>query len=121
MAYIEIHPKSTASQEVIMGKKDELFKAVGEAVLLTFDIPEYDMIIEIHECSVIAVDSRAVKAESLPDAVLKLNTSDIQFHNLAETLKDRIVDAWNRVMGKEVTMECWIDFFHTWGCNIDFD
>ncbi len=121
MAYVEVHPKSKEIQAVLLGKKDEMFTALGKAILSTFPIPETDMILELQECRTIAFDPRAIRLESAPDVVLKLNTSDVQFQDRAATLRDRMVDAWNDVFGKDVAMELWINFFYEWGCNIDFD
>ena len=121
MAYVEIQPKTKEIQELLLEKNEEMFLAIGKCILSTFDIPETDMILELQECKTIAFDPLAISLESAPDVVLKLNTSDVQFQDRAADLRDKIVDAWNEVFGKEVAMELWIDFFHEWGCNIDFD
>ena len=121
MAYVEIQPKSKEIQELLYANRNEMFSAIGECILSTFDIPESDMILELQECRTIAFDPLAVSLESAPDVVLKLNTSDVQFQDVAAVLRDKIVDAWDELFGEDVAMECWIDFFYEWGCNIDFD
>ena len=121
MSYVEIIPKSKKAEEILLENKEKIFDGIGQCILDVFRIPETDMILELHRCTVIATDERAVRLESAPDVVIKLSTSDMEFKEKAEELSDRIVDSWNNILGKAVTMELWIRFFHTWGCNIDFD
>ena len=121
MAYVEIQPKSKNVQELLISRQNEIYDALGECVLSTFDIPETDMILEIQECRTVSFDPLAVKLESAPDVVIKLNTSDVQFKDRADELADKIVNAWKKLFGTEIAMECWIHFFHAWGCSIDFE
>lgn len=121
MAYVEIQPKSKAAEEILAARQKEVYAAIGQCVLSTFSIPETDMILELQECRTLSFDPLAVSLESAPDVVLKLNTSDTQFKDRAQDLADKIVEAWKVLFGTELAMECWIHFFHAWGCNIDFE
>lgn len=121
MAYVEIQPKSKAAEDMLISRQDELYKAIGQCVLSTFTIPETDMILELQKCRTVSFDPMAVSLESAPDVVLKLNTSDVQFKGLAQELADKIVASWKDLFGTELAMECWIHFFHAWGCNMDFE
>ena len=121
MAYVEIQPKSKEVQEILVKRQEEIYAAIGKCVLSTFDIPESDMILELQECRTISFDPLAVRLESAPDVVIKLNTSDVQFKDRGEALAEKIVDAWKTLFGKELAMGCWNHFFHAWGCNIDFE
>ena len=121
MAYVEIQPKSKAVQEILVARQEELYKAIGACILSTFTIPQTDMILELQECRTLSFDPLAVSLQSAPDVVLKLNTSDVQFKDRAEDLAGKIVEAWKGLFGTELAMECWIHFFHAWGCNIDFE
>lgn len=119
MAYIEIYPKNLRAQVTLTDKQDLLFDSLTNCVKKAFGVPDTDIIAELHECSVISFCSKAVTLGVVPDVVIKIHTNDIEFQEKAEKLKELILDDWNCLFGEGIALECWINFFHTWGCNVD--
>lgn len=72
-----------------------------------------------HHNTVMEQDLEAVKIGACPDPVIKINTSDDK-KSLAKNLKDKILERFEVVL-IGISMEIWINFFHTWGCNINFE
>lgn len=121
MAYIEIYPQNLRAQVTLKDKEDLVFDLLVDCVKKVFQVPENDIIVALHECSTISFNRSAVALDVTPDVLLKLNTNDVQFKEKAEELKDMIIDQWDYLLGKVLKVECWINFFHTWGCNIEFE
>ena len=53
--------------------------------------------------------------------MIKVQTCDVEHKQEAKILGEAIVEDWNRIMGSDRTVEIWIDFFHTWNCNMEFE
>ena len=121
MSYIGIYPKNSKTQEILTKESDCLFALLVESVKAAYGVPEYDIIAELNGCSVIKFNAKALELNAAPDVVIKISTSDKELMEKAEELKDLIVEGWKKLFGEELTMECWLDFFHTWGCTVDFD
>lgn len=121
MSYIEIYPKNANAQGKLTQQSEQLFALLVGCVEKAYGVPEHDIIAELNSCSVIKFNPRAMELKAAPDVVIKISTSDIEFEEKAEELKDLVVEGWKQLFGEDLTMECWLDFFHTWGCTIDFD
>ena len=121
MSYIEIYPKNMKAQDILSKQSEPLFALLVGGVEKAYGVPEHDIIAELNSCSVIGFNTKALELNAAPDVVIKISTSDKEFMEKAEELRDLIVEGWKELFGEELTMECWLDFFHTWGCTIDFD
>lgn len=121
MSYFEIFPKNKEAEALMVKEQDELFQLLEKCASEAFGIPAYDIVCELNECKVITFSENNKKLNVAPDVLIKISTNDIEFKDKAKYLKDLVVDGWNKLFSKEVAMELWIDFFHTWGCNIDLD
>lgn len=121
MAYIDFHPTSDQAEGRMMSVLESLQRIVRTCVQEVWEVPEHDIIVMAHRNTVLAQDPIAVKAGAVPELVIKINTSDTELQDRAERLRDRIVEAWKISFGTTYPMEVWIDFFHTWGCTIDFE
>lgn len=121
MAYAEIFPKNKIIERELVDKQDEIMSTLFKTVASVYGIPQYDAIVELHQCTTIAFCKEAVEAESAPDAVIKVQTCDVEHKPEAKALGEAIIEDWNRIMGSDRTVEVWIDFFHTWNCNMDFE
>ena len=121
MAYAEIFPKNKEIEKMLIEKKDNLMSSLFKTVASVYGIPQYDAIVELHQCTTIAFCKEAVEAESAPDAVIKVQTCDVEHKQEAKILGEAIVEDWNRIIGSDRTVEIWIDFFHTWNCNMEFE
>ncbi len=120
MSYIEVYPKNTKAQDKLSKESEPLFTLLVGVVEKAYGVPEYDIIVELNRCSVIQFNAKAIELNVAPDVVIKISTSDTEFMDNAEELKDLLVSGWKELFGADLTMECWLDFFHTWGCTIDF-
>lgn len=121
MSYFEILPKNQEAEALMVQNRNALFQLLEGCASKAFGIPAYDIICELNECRVITFSESNQKMKAAPDVLIKISTNDVELKDKAEYLKDLVIDGWNTLFGKKVALECWIDFFHTWGCNIDFD
>lgn len=119
MSYIEIHPKNKETEKILVAKRDALFEALTKCVKDAYGVPDYDIICELDACRVIAFSDQNNKMGTAPDAIIKVSTNDIEFKERAELLKDFIIEGWTNLFGENLAMECWVVFFHTWGCNME--
>ena len=67
MAYAEIFPKNKEIEKMLIEKKDNLMSSLFKTVASVYGIPQYDAIVELHQCTTIAFCKEAVEAESAPD------------------------------------------------------
>ena len=121
MSYIEVHPKSNIAQQRMMDVSEELIALIRLSVKESFEVPQHDIIVELHQCSVVKIDPQALKANAAPDVVVKIYTNDQHLKAKAPQLSELLVERWKETVGDKLTVECWITFFDTWGCSMDFD
>ena len=121
MAYIEVSPKSTEAQQRLTEECAVLMSMLHRAAKDVLGIPDYDIIVELNQCTVIAFNPESIKANATPDVVIKIGTSDHDFQPKFQELCDCIVNSWKSHFGDQLTMELCINLIDTWGCNIDFD
>ncbi len=121
MSYIEIYPKSINAQDQLVENSEAVMALLQKAVKAVFEVPESDIIIELHQCTVLAFNPEAIKANAMPDVVIKLSTSDTYLKPRAQFLTDRIVADWKNQFQDQFAMELWVNFMDNWGTNIAFD
>ena len=121
MAYIEIFPKSTETQQRLADHSAPMMDILYQATKRILNVPDHDIIIELSHCTAIAFNSLAVQASAVPDVVIKISTSDHDLQPKFQSLCDLIVSNWGAQFGSTLKLEIWINLINTWGCNIDFN
>ena len=120
MAYIEIHPKSTAAQRRLNDDCQSMMGFLQRAAKEVLGIPDHDIIIELNQCTVLAFNALAVRVDAAPDVVIKIATSDHDLEPRFQKLGDQVIASWNAHFGPSVKLELWINLIDSWGCNIEF-
>jgi len=120
MSYFEIYPKNKDAEKQLCINQEALFEMLTECAKEIYEIPEYDIICELNQCTVLSFSKKNIEADAAPDVVIKVSTNDMELQEKADALKNNLIEKWNLLFGKELALECWLIFFHTWGCNIDF-
>ena len=121
MAYIDLHPTSDQAEVRMLSVLEQLYQTIRTCVQEVWEVPEHDIIVMAHRNTVLVQDPIAQKAGAIPELIIKINTSDTKLVDKAERLQNLIVEVWKNSFGATYPMEVWIDFFHTWGCTIDFE
>ena len=116
MAYVDIYPTYRWAELHLCTSGVQML--IRKAIAEIWEVPVTDIIVMLHRCTVFVPDPVAAAAGTLPDAVVKINTSDEALKEKAAALRDRLVAEWRSFFGGEITAEIWIGFFHSWGCTI---
>ncbi|AZO45269.1 hypothetical protein LB559_06540 [Mesorhizobium sp. BR1-1-3] len=121
MAYIEIFPKSTETQQRLADHSAPMMDILYQATKRILNVPDHDIIIELNQCTAIEFNSLAVQSSAVPDVVIKISTSDHDLQQKFQSLCDLIVRKWSAQFGNTLKLEIWINLIDTWGCNIDLN
>lgn len=120
MAYIAVHPKSSVAQQRLGADRDVTMNILARAIKEVLGVPDHDIIVELNQCTVVAFNALAEKANSAPDVVIKISTSDHQFQPRFQALCDRIVTEWDKTFTGDLKLEIWVSLIDTWATNMEF-
>ena len=120
MAYIAVFPKSIKVQQNLTEDFTAMMNILHKTTKDVLNVPDYDIIVELNACSAIAFNPLAVQANSVPDVVIKIATSDLDLQSEFQTLCERIVDTWDIHFEKTLKLELWVNTISAWGCNMEF-
>lgn len=120
MAYIAVHPKSPAAERRLAAEPDVAMTILARATKDILGVPDHDIIVELNQCTVIAFNALAQQANSAPDVVIKISTSDHQYQPRFQTLCDRIVADWGIAFESDLKLEIWVSLIDTWATNMEF-
>lgn len=118
MAYIEVIPKTSAAEQRLVADGAELTNHIAQVAKAILDVPDHDIIVEMRRCTTIAFNELAMEAGSIPDAVVKVATSDLHLKPRFEALAAQMVDVWNTRVGTDLQLEVWVNLIDAWSCNM---
>jgi len=120
VTYISVLPKSEDVQSRLTENGDAVMDLLFMAAKEVLQIPDNDIIVELHRCTTIAFNRSAVAAAAAPDVVLTFVTSDHDLQPRFQTLCDRVVSGWNERFG-DIRIEVSVSLLNAWGTNIQLD
>ncbi|MBU0708368.1 hypothetical protein KJ596_01295 [Patescibacteria group bacterium] len=120
MAWIDIYPITPAAETELLRSQEVVRSIIRYHLKRLWEIPDTDIVVSIHACTVTVPDPEAARLGVLPDVKIVISTSDEKGH-LAETLKDEVRGTWQDNFGNRFIAEIWVVFFHTWGCTFPPD
>lgn len=121
MAYVEIIPKTSASEQRLITNGVELADHIAQVIKTVLEVPDHDIIVELRRCTTITFNALAVDSGSAPDAIVKIATSDLHLQPRFEGLTARIVDLWDARFGPDFRVEVWASPIAAWNCNLAND
>ena len=120
MSYIEIFPKSEDAYKIFADKSEKFGILIFEKTRNIFDIPDYDIIVELHQCSTAKFISPKRNLIISPDIVIKISTSDHDLQLKFSELCSELIKSWNEEFGSSLTLEIWIGLIDSWASNINY-
>ena len=120
MSYIEIFPKSEDAYNRFADKSEKVGILLFEKTRNILEIPDYDVIVELHKCSTVKFISPNNNVINSPDVVIKISTSDHDLQPKFSELCSEIVKSWNEEFGSSLTVEVWINLIDNWASNLDY-
>lgn len=118
MTYISILPKSEAVQSRIAERGEAAMDMLFTATREVLQIPDNDIIVELHRSTTITFNRSAVDAQVAPDVVLTFETSDHHLEPRFPALCDRVVGDWNELFGT-MKLEVWASLIGASATNIE--
>ncbi|AOX45882.1 hypothetical protein [Microbacterium sp. BH-3-3-3] len=118
MTYVSILPKTIDAQIRLTEQLDTVMNLLFTAAREVLDIPDNDIIVELHSCTTLAFNASAVRADVAPDVVLTFVTSDAPLERLFSELCERVVGDWNGPF-ETLKLEVWASLLGASDTNIE--